>query len=72
MALTAWAVPSKHEAPRWHPDVRLFQDRQHGQQEDGATFTTADGTAMLRTFTPVAKDDPEYDKFHSADIYDLP
>ena len=31
-----------------------------------ATFTTGDGTAMLRTFTRMAKDDPEYDKFHSA------
>ena len=31
-----------------------------------ATFTTGDGTAMLRTFTPMPKDDPEYDKFHSA------
>ena len=23
------------EFDTWHPDVRLFQDRQHGQQEDG-------------------------------------
>lgn len=31
-----------------------------------ATFTTGDGTEMLRTFTPLAQDDPDYAKFQSA------
>jgi hypothetical protein len=30
------------------------------------TDTIGDGTKMLRTFTPMAKDDAEYDKIHSA------